>query len=82
MPNVRITYDQATNTAYLHLSDHARVIGANRVCEEMGEPVETILDMDPSGRVVGIEFFNASERLPVRLLAESEPGPASATDGP
>jgi uncharacterized protein YuzE len=79
MPNLRITYDQSSDTAYLHLNDHAGEVGANRVCEEMGEPVETILDMDTAGRIVGIEFFKASERLPVRLLAESEPGPSSVS---
>jgi uncharacterized protein YuzE len=79
LPHLRLTYDQSSDTAYLHLNDHASTVGANRVCEEMGEPVETILDMDTSGRIVGIEFFKASERLPVRLLAESEPAPNSAS---
>jgi len=37
----------------------------------MGDPVSTILDIDTSDRVVGIEFFNATKRLPVRLLAEA-----------
>jgi uncharacterized protein YuzE len=78
MPNLRLTYDEPSDTAYLHLSEHERPIGENRVCEEMGEPVQTILDLDTTGRVVGIEFFNASERLPVGLLADSEPGPSSA----
>ena len=72
MPNLRLTYDSASDTAYLHLDDEHRQVGENRVCEEVGEPVATILDLDSHGRVVGIEFFKATQRLPARLLAESE----------
>jgi uncharacterized protein YuzE len=72
LANLRLTYDSSSDTAYLHLDDEHRQVGENRVCEEMGEPVATILDLDASGRVIGIEFFNATQRLPARLLAESE----------
>jgi uncharacterized protein YuzE len=72
MPNLRLTYDSSSDTAYLHLDDEHRQVGENRVCEEMGEPVATILDLDAFGKVIGIEFFKATERLPARLLAESE----------
>ena len=71
MPNVKVTYDPSSNTAYVYLDENApRNVGEYRVCEEMGNPVETILDIDPSGRVVGIELLNANRRLPERLLSE------------
>ena len=70
MPEFRLTYDASSDTAYLHLDSVKRQIGDSRVCEEMGDPVSTIIDIDTSGRVVGIEFFNATRRLPVRLLSE------------
>ena len=71
MPELRLTYDASSDTAYLHLESVKRQIGDSRVCEEMGDPVSTIIDVDTSGRVVGIEFFNATRRLPVRLLSEA-----------
>ena len=71
MPELRLTYDESSDTAYLHLDSVKRQIGDSRVCEEMGDPVSTIIDIDTSGRVVGIEFFNATRRLPVRLLSEA-----------
>ena len=71
MPELRLTYDASSDTAYLHLDSVKRQIGESRVCEEMGDPVSTIIDVDTSGRVVGIEFFNATRRLPVRLLSEA-----------
>jgi uncharacterized protein YuzE len=80
MPNLRLTYDSSSDTAYLHLDDEHREVGENRVCEEMGEPVATILDLDSYGRVIGIEFFNATQRLPTRLLAESEVRDTRAPD--
>ena len=74
MPELRLTYDESSDTAYLHLDSVKRQIGDSRVCEEMGDPVSTIIDVDTSGRVVGIEFFNATRRLPVRLLSEATEG--------
>jgi len=74
MPELQLTFDASSDTAYLHLDSGQRQIGESRVCEEMGDPVTTILDIDTSGRVVGIEFFNATKRLPVRLLAEASEG--------
>ncbi|TMG00566.1 MAG: DUF2283 domain-containing protein [Chloroflexi bacterium] len=71
MPELRLTYDASSDTAYLHLESVKRQIGDSRVCEEMGDPVSTIIDIDTSGRVVGIEFFNATRRLPVHLLSEA-----------
>jgi len=52
------TYDASSDTACLHIDSVERQIGKSRVCEEMGDPVTTILDIDTSGRVAGIEFCN------------------------
>ena len=71
MPELRLTYDASSDTAYLHLDSVKRQIGESRACEEMGDPVSTIIDIDTSGRVIGIEFFNATRRLPVHLLSEA-----------
>jgi len=71
MPELRLTYDASSDTAYLHLESVKRQIGDSRVCEEMGDLVSTIIDIDTSGRVVGIEFFDATRRLPVHLLSEA-----------
>ena len=71
MADLQLTYDASSDTAYLHLDIVKRQIGESRACEEVGDPVSTIIDIDTSGRVVGIECFNATKRLPVRLLAEA-----------
>ena len=71
MPELQLTYDASSDTAYLHLDIVKRQIGESRACEEVGDPVSTIIDIDTSGRVVGIEFFNAARRLPVHLLSEA-----------
>jgi uncharacterized protein YuzE len=53
MPKLRLTYHASSDTAYLHLDSGQRQIGESRVCEKMGDPFTTILDIDTSGRVVG-----------------------------
>ncbi len=79
MSTIRVTYDEPSDKAYLYLDDRTpRIIDESRICEELGDPTATILDIDPAGRVIGIEMFNASRRLPELLLseAESEPPPS------
>ena len=76
MPNLRMSYDRESDVAYLMLNDEApRKVDASRICDEVGDPVQTILDMDERGRLTGIEVRNASSRLPERLLREAEPEP-------
>jgi uncharacterized protein YuzE len=41
----------------------------------VGDPVQTILDIDSTGKLIGIEVRNASHRLPEQLLAGAEPSP-------
>lgn len=75
MTNLRITYERETDIAYIILNGERPHIEESRICEEMGDPVETILDLDPSGQLTGIEVRNASRRLPERLLLDAEPEP-------
>ena len=76
MPNLRITYDPDSDIAYFMLDSEAlQKVGESRICEEVGDPVQTILDMDELGRVTGIEIRNASSRLPERLLRKAERSP-------
>lgn len=79
MASIRITYHQDSDVAYIFLNgDRPRIVDESRICEELGDPVLTILDSDESGRLVGIEVRNATRRLPEQLLeeAELEPPPA------
>jgi uncharacterized protein YuzE len=75
MVNLRATYDEESDIAYLVINGELPRTDESLVCEEVGDPVETVLDMDESGRLVGIEVRNASRRLPEKLLLEAEPGP-------
>ena len=76
MVNIRITYHQESDTAYIVLNGELpRTVDESRICEEIGDPVETILDLDRSGRLIGIEVRGATRRLPEGLLVDAELGP-------
>jgi uncharacterized protein YuzE len=49
-------------------------VDESRICEELGDPVETNLDSDQAGRLIGIEVRNAARRLPAEILVDAEPG--------
>lgn len=75
MANIRITYQQDSDVAYIVLNGELpRTVDESRICEEIGDPVETILDLDKSGRIIGIEVRNATRRLPEGLLVDAELG--------
>jgi uncharacterized protein YuzE len=75
MANIRITYHQESDVAYIFLNgDAPRPVDESRICEELGDPVETILDSDQAGRLIGIEVRNAARRLPAGILIDAEPG--------
>ena len=79
MANVRITYHQDSDVAYIVLNGELpRTVDESRICEELGDPVLTILDSDKSGRLIGIEVRNATRRLPEQLLVEAELEPPPA----
>ena len=74
MANIRITYHEESDVAYIVLNgDLPRAVDESRICEELGDPVLTILDSDRSGKLIGIEVRKAAQRLPERLLVEAEP---------
>ena len=76
MAKIRITYHQESDIAYIVLNGELpRTVDESRICEEIGDPVETILDLDRSGRLIGIEVRNATRRLPAELLVDAEVGP-------
>ena len=73
MPYFRMLYDDEADVAYLVLNGELPAkVDESRVCEEIGDPVETILDLDASRRITGIELRNASRRLTEGLLSEAE----------
>lgn len=67
---MRITYDPKYDTLYLKISDVEKVL-----CKEIDEDIS--LDMDVSGKLVGIEVLSASEHvnlgqlLPVEITKET-----------
>lgn len=72
---MRLEYDEATDHAYLYLTSNA----GDGVDEQFSFSDEELrplwgvnLDLDVSGRLVGIEFERASELLPPDLLAEAK----------
>lgn len=65
MENLKITWDLEANAAYLALTDippGASVENIHMV-DRAGSLVG-VLDLDVHGRVLGIEFLDATERLP------------------
>jgi uncharacterized protein YuzE len=60
-----LKYDPAANAAYLTLAQRADsdVAESVPVGRRTGE-VELVIDMASDGRVLGIEFLNASRQLP------------------
>jgi uncharacterized protein YuzE len=79
MANIRITYHEESDVAYILLNgDAPRLVDESRICEELGDPIQTILDSDQAGRLIGIEVRNAAHRLPAAMLVDAEPGPPPA----
>jgi len=69
---MRLTYDPSSDMAYLRLSAHG-VDNKFTFSEEEFRPVWGInLDLDTEGRLVGIEFENASQLLQPDVLAQAE----------
>ncbi|MBO2446380.1 DUF2283 domain-containing protein [Actinomadura barringtoniae] len=74
MADLKITYDQKANAAYIYLADPE---GNSRVARMYPcDPVEVEgminLDFDEDGRLIGIEVLGADSKLPRRLLEAAE----------
>jgi len=74
MANVRVTYDEKANAAYIQLGDpHVRSrVARMHPCDpaEVGGMIN--LDFDGEGRLVGVEVLAASAKLPQYLLDVAE----------
>ena len=84
MMDFRITYDPEADAAYLYLTKNSerpvRQISGIALPDMLGE-VE--MDLASSGRIIGIEFVNASGILPKELInrmQESASSPDSIAD--
>ncbi|MER7009693.1 DUF2283 domain-containing protein [Dactylosporangium sp. NPDC000555] len=74
MADVRVTYDQKANAAYVYFSDpQARTkVARMHPCDpvEVGGMIN--LDFDEKGCLIGIEVLAASSKLPQYLLDAAE----------
>lgn len=61
---MKISYDQATDSLYIHLSDRASVDS-----DEVHDGV--VLDYDANGALVGIDLQHASQRVDINNLSVS-----------
>ncbi len=62
---MKISYDQATDSLYIHLADRASVES-----DEVQDGV--VLDYDASGALVGIDLQHASQRADINNLSVSK----------
>ena len=62
---MKISYDQATDSLYIHLSDRASVNS-----DEVQDGV--VLDYDANGALVGIDLQHASQRMDINSLSVSK----------
>ena len=73
---MRVTFDPEVNVAYVSLLDRdGRVGEAVRqipVVEAGASTAQIVLDIGRDGRLIGIEVFDAREKLPVELLAQAQ----------
>jgi uncharacterized protein YuzE len=63
---LRFSYDPQANAAYLQLGD-GKIVETEQVKEDI------IIDYDATGRVLGLEFLHARERLTAEMLALAMP---------
>ncbi len=62
---MKISYDKATDSLYIHLSDRASVES-----DEVNDGV--VLDFDANGALVGIDLQHASKRMDINSLSVSK----------
>ena len=62
---MKISYDQATDSLYIHLSDRVSVES-----DEVQDGV--VLDFDTNGGLVGIDLQHASKRVDINNLSVSK----------
>lgn len=62
---MKISYDKATDSLYIHLSERASVES-----DEVNDGV--VLDFDANGALVGIDLQHASKRMDINSLSVSK----------
>ncbi|MGW1715812.1 DUF2283 domain-containing protein [Streptomyces sp. NPDC002156] len=74
MADVRVTYDQKADAAYVYFADPKKHLNVARMypCDPIDVGGMINLDFDESGRLVGIEVLAASSKLPQYLLDVAE----------
>jgi uncharacterized protein YuzE len=78
MAEVRVTYDQQANAAYIYFIDplHATTTEPKSAYMYACDPIDVDgminLDFDTEGRVIGIEVLGARQKLPQYLLDAAE----------
>jgi len=72
--DVRVTYDETANAAYVYLTDPQVRTKVSRMypCDPVGVGGMINLDFDEQGRLIGVEVLAASSKLPEYLLDSSE----------
>ncbi|MFJ7326245.1 DUF2283 domain-containing protein [Streptomyces cyaneofuscatus] len=74
MTDVRVTYDEAVDAAYVHLTEPRAHVTSARMypCDPVDTDGMINLDFDEQGRLIGIEVLAASSQLPEYLLRSAE----------
>ena len=71
---MRITWQRDTDMAYLYLKEHLNSgeVAQTVICDDDALSGMVNIDLDSSGRIVGIEVSCASAVLPSELLGATE----------
>lgn len=75
MAELRVTYDQEADAAYVYFVDPAQVdvkSARTYTCDEDSVDGMINLDFDQEGHVIGIEILDARSKLPRYLLDAAE----------
>ncbi|MEV7325091.1 DUF2283 domain-containing protein [Streptomyces sp. NPDC093970] len=74
MADVRVTYDNTANAAYIYLTQPQVCVRAAYMyaCDPVDVDGMINLDFDEQGRLIGIEVLAASSKLPEYLLRRAE----------
>lgn len=69
---LRVTYDDVADAAYIYLVPEIEPGGVARSVFAAGGsgPWTVVLDLDPDGRIIGVEVLGAKNALPAALLVE------------
>jgi len=60
---MKITFDKKADAMYIEISDEE--FAKNKKIDN-----ETIIDLDKSGKIIGIEFLNVSKRMAKDFLSD------------